>query len=171
MKFGIRKRSYTKSIGAYKGQAKRKLKKALIPGYGKKGTGFFKNPKKALYNKVYNKTSVDIRKLGKSKRSKKKASQTTPTRVTKTRSTQVNRNTLTPEQKELFEMTKTPFTLFFCGILGVIIGMFTQLFPFLVVCLLMVFGCAIWYFIDYSKAKKELQKRKEESEFSDEYFE
>lgn len=33
------------------GKAKRKLKKALIPGYGKKGRGLL-HPKKAVYNKT-----------------------------------------------------------------------------------------------------------------------
>ena len=61
MKFGVRKPSYKKSLKARTtGKAKRKIKKALIPGYGKKGVGWFKNPKKAAYNKVYNKTSVSI---------------------------------------------------------------------------------------------------------------
>ena len=36
------------------------IKKALIPGYGKKGAGWIKNPKKAAYNKVYKKTSFGI---------------------------------------------------------------------------------------------------------------
>lgn len=42
---------------------KRQIKKAVIPGYGKKGIGLFRNPKKAVYNKVYRKTSFDIFKL------------------------------------------------------------------------------------------------------------
>ena len=57
----IRKPSLKKSIKARTtGKAKRAVKKAVIPGYGKKGTGWIKNPKKAAYNKVYNKTSVSI---------------------------------------------------------------------------------------------------------------
>ncbi|KFJ05915.1 phage protein [Bifidobacterium tsurumiense] len=36
------------------------MKKALIPGYGKKGLGRMKNPRKALYNKVYRKTSFSF---------------------------------------------------------------------------------------------------------------
>lgn len=35
-------------------------KKAVIPGYGKKGTGWLKNPKKAAYNKVYHKTTFGL---------------------------------------------------------------------------------------------------------------
>ena len=61
MKFGMRKPSLKKSLKARTtGKAKRAIKKALIPGYGKKGTGWIKNPKKALYNKVYNKTTFSI---------------------------------------------------------------------------------------------------------------
>lgn len=57
----IRKPSLKKSISARTtGRAKRAVKKAIIPGYGKKGTGWIKNPKKAAYNKVYNKTSISI---------------------------------------------------------------------------------------------------------------
>ncbi len=52
MKFGIRKSSWKKSFKARTtGKAKRKLKKALIPGYGKKGRGLL-HPKKAVYNKT-----------------------------------------------------------------------------------------------------------------------
>ena len=61
MKVGMRKPSIKKSISALTtGKAKRKLKKAVIPGYGQKGTGFIKNPKKAMYNKVYNKTTFSF---------------------------------------------------------------------------------------------------------------
>ena len=61
MKFGVRKPSLRKSISARTtGRAKRDVKKALIPGYGKKGTGVIKNPRKALYNKVYHKTTFSI---------------------------------------------------------------------------------------------------------------
>ena len=64
MKVGMRKPSVKKSFKARTtGKAKRKIKKALIPGYGKKGTGIIKNPKKSLYNKVYKKTTFSIRDL------------------------------------------------------------------------------------------------------------
>ena len=57
----MRKPSLKKSIKARTtGKAKRKLKKALIPGYGKKGTGWLKDPKKAAYNKIYKKTTFSI---------------------------------------------------------------------------------------------------------------
>ena len=61
MKFGMRTPSLKKSFKARTtGKLKRKVKKALIPGYGKKGMGWIKNPKKAAYNKVYNKTSFSL---------------------------------------------------------------------------------------------------------------
>ncbi len=61
MKFGMRTPSFKKSIKARTtGRAKRTVKKAIIPGYGKKGVGWIKNPKKAAYNKVYKKTSFSI---------------------------------------------------------------------------------------------------------------
>lgn len=61
MKIGMRKPSIKKSIKARTtGRAKRAVKKAVIPGYGKKGMGWVKNPKKAAYNKVYNKTTFGV---------------------------------------------------------------------------------------------------------------
>lgn len=61
MKFGMRKPSLKRSISARTtGKAKRAVKRAVIPGYGKKGSGWLKNPKKAAYNKVYRKTSFSI---------------------------------------------------------------------------------------------------------------
>ena len=42
------------------GKAKRAIKKAIDPTYGKKGMGIIKNPKKAVYNKVYRKTTFSI---------------------------------------------------------------------------------------------------------------
>ena len=60
MKFGMRKPSLKKSLSARtKGRATRTIKKALIPGYGKKGMGIL-HPKKSLYNKVYRKTTFSI---------------------------------------------------------------------------------------------------------------
>ena len=61
MKFGVRKPSIKKSIKARTtGKAKRALKKSVNPLYGKKGMGFINDPKKAVYNKVYNKTTVGV---------------------------------------------------------------------------------------------------------------
>ena len=61
MKIGIRKPSIKKSIKAKTtAKAKRAIKKTVVPGYGKKGVGWVKDPKKAMYNKVYKKTSFSI---------------------------------------------------------------------------------------------------------------
>jgi hypothetical protein len=61
MKFGIRKPSIKKSLSARTtGRAKRAVKKAFIPGYGRKGMGWLKDPKRAVYNKIYNKTTFSI---------------------------------------------------------------------------------------------------------------
>lgn len=61
MKFGLRTPSLKRSLKARTtGRAKKAVKKALLPGYGKKGVGLIKSPKKAAYNKVYKKTSFSI---------------------------------------------------------------------------------------------------------------
>lgn len=61
MKTGMRRPSLKKSLKARTtGKVKRKVKKALIPGYGKKGMGWLKNPKKAFYNKIYKKTTFSL---------------------------------------------------------------------------------------------------------------
>lgn len=59
MKIGIRKPNIKKSIKARTtGKIKRDIKKEVVPLYGE--AGLVKNPKKAVYNKVYNKTTVGI---------------------------------------------------------------------------------------------------------------
>lgn len=61
MKFGMRTPSLKRSFKARTtGRAKRAIKKAIIPGYGKKGIGWITNPRKALYNKVYRKTTFSF---------------------------------------------------------------------------------------------------------------
>lgn len=61
MKFGLRKPSLKKRISA-----RTSLKRQLVNRMGLKmprGWGWVRNPKKYVYNKVYNKTSFDIFKL------------------------------------------------------------------------------------------------------------
>ena len=71
MKFGMRKPSLTKSFKARTtAKYKRQVKKALIPGYGKKGTGIYKSPKKHYYNKIYNKTTFSVNPLSTTKTQK-----------------------------------------------------------------------------------------------------
>ena len=74
MKIGMRTPSLKKSLKARTtSKWKRQAKKAIIPGYGKKGVGWIKNPKKAMYNKVYHKTTFGLSDLLKpsKKRNKK----------------------------------------------------------------------------------------------------
>lgn len=60
MKFGFRKPNLEKKIKARtSGALKRKVKKTVNPFYGKKGMGLINNPSKALYNKIYSKTTMD----------------------------------------------------------------------------------------------------------------
>ncbi len=62
MKFGVRKPSIKRSISARTtGKIKRSVKKAVNPLYGKQGMGYINDPKKAVYNKVYNKTTVGVK--------------------------------------------------------------------------------------------------------------
>ena len=69
MKIGMRKPSLKRSLSARTtGRAKRAIKRAVIPGYGKKGMGLL-HPKKAIYNRVYRRTTFsifDLAKAGKS---------------------------------------------------------------------------------------------------------
>lgn len=61
MKFGIRKLSLKKSFKARTtAKLKRKVKQSINPLYGKKGMGFVKNPKRAIYNAVYHRTTFGI---------------------------------------------------------------------------------------------------------------
>lgn len=61
MKYGIRKPNIKKRISARTtGKAKRAIKKSINPLYGKKGMGMINNPKKAIYNKVYNRTTISV---------------------------------------------------------------------------------------------------------------
>ena len=61
MKIGVRKPSLKKAIKASTtGKAKRAVKKAVNPLYGKKGVGLAKNPKRAV---KYKKTTVGVKDL------------------------------------------------------------------------------------------------------------
>jgi hypothetical protein len=61
MKFGMRTPSPKKSLSARtKGAATRAMKRALIPGYGKKGMGMLRDPERALKNKLYRKTTFSL---------------------------------------------------------------------------------------------------------------
>lgn len=59
----FRKTSFWKTVGAFRSQWKRALKRFFLFGYGKKGMGWWRNPKKAFYNWWYHRTSVSIPRL------------------------------------------------------------------------------------------------------------
>ena len=64
MKFGLRTPSLTRSLRARTtGRITRSLKSAINPFYGKKGTGWVRDPKRAAYNTVYRRTSFGLRDL------------------------------------------------------------------------------------------------------------
>lgn len=61
MKFGMRTPSLTKSFSARtKGKWTRRIKKTFNPLYGKKGMGIINNPRKAIYNRIYRKTTFSF---------------------------------------------------------------------------------------------------------------
>lgn len=67
MKVGFRTPSIKKSVKARTtGKLKRSVKKAVNPLYGKKGMGLVTDPKKAVYNKVYSKTTIGVNSLSNS---------------------------------------------------------------------------------------------------------
>lgn len=60
MKIGLRTPSPTRTVKAKTtGRANRIAKSAIDPTYGKKGVGYIKNPKRAIYNRFYHKLTVD----------------------------------------------------------------------------------------------------------------
>lgn len=64
MKIGIRTPSIKRMVKARTvGKLKRAVKKAVDPTYGKQGIGLLKDPKKAVYNKVYSKVTINPFKL------------------------------------------------------------------------------------------------------------
>ena len=61
MKIGFRIPSLKKMMKARTtGRVRRMMKKSINPLYGKKGAGILASPKKALYNKVYKKTTFSL---------------------------------------------------------------------------------------------------------------
>ncbi len=72
----IRKPSFRKIIGAYRSQFIRSILRLFFPfSYGKKGSGWWTDPKKAAYNWWYHRTSISAYELvgGRPKRSSKGA--------------------------------------------------------------------------------------------------
>ena len=59
----FRKRSFWKTVGAFRSQWKRALLRFFFPSYGKRGMGWLRNPKKAAYTWWYYRTSISIPRL------------------------------------------------------------------------------------------------------------
>ena len=61
MRIGMRKPSVKRMIKARTtGGAKRAVKRAVIPGYGRRGMGFVKNPKRAVKGAIYRRTTFSV---------------------------------------------------------------------------------------------------------------
>ena len=61
MKIGMRTPSLKKSLKARTtGRAKRAIKRKLIPGYGRPGMGWLRDPKRAARNAVYKRTTFSV---------------------------------------------------------------------------------------------------------------
>lgn len=57
MKFGFRTPSFKRSISA---RTTGRAKRAIIPGYGKRGIGLLTNPKKSIYNRLHRRTTFGL---------------------------------------------------------------------------------------------------------------
>ena len=61
MRIGMRKPSVKRMIKARTtDRAKRAVKRAVIPGYGRRGMGFVKNPKRAAKGAIYRRTTFSV---------------------------------------------------------------------------------------------------------------
>ena len=61
MRIGMREPSVKRMIKARTtGRAKRAVKRAVIPGYGRRGMGFVKNPKRAVKGAIYRRTTFSV---------------------------------------------------------------------------------------------------------------
>lgn len=70
MKYGYRKPNVKARVKARTtGKVNRSIKRAVNPTYGKKGMGMIKDPKKAMYNRVYSRTTTDLLSSGSSNHS------------------------------------------------------------------------------------------------------
>ncbi len=63
----LRKSSFARSVAAYRSQWKRSLARLLIPGYGKRGRGIWRDPKRANYNFWYHRKTIGMQPIWRSK--------------------------------------------------------------------------------------------------------
>lgn len=141
VKIGIRKPSWKKSIAARtNGRLTRKLKRAIIPGYGQRGVGWA-HPKRKLYNKAYSRTTFSVNDLLK----------------------QSNRKSTSTRRKA--SIVKSNGTNFGCGgliVLAVIVALAIQIWP------IVLFAAAVTGLIYYlNLRKKRAQAAKKEKDISE----
>ena len=138
MKIGMRKPSIKKSFKARTtGKAKRAVKKAVIPGYGKKGMGWIKDPKKAAYNKVYNKTTFGVNDVVKtvsgtsSNKNKNGSSKNTKKHINSAAKTSIHQEKAVTKQKLDYNILVNAKPALsesvIIGIIGIIIFLFSKI--------------------------------------------
>ena len=126
MKIGMRKPSLTRSLKARTtSKWKRQAKKAIIPGYGKKGMGWVKNPKKAMYNKVYHKTTFGLSDLFKSSKKRKKKVVTNKQQSILTSNSKKQHTAKDYKEASLFYLVISIILLFLIPPFGVILLFFS----------------------------------------------
>ena len=154
MKIGMRKPSIKKSFKAKTtGKAKRAVKKAVIPGYGKKGMGWIKDPKKAAYNKVYNKTTFGVNDVVKtvsgtsSNKNKNGSSKNTKKHINSAAKTSIHQEKAVTKQKLDYNILVNAKPALsesvIVGIIGIIIFLFSKIIGAIILAI------ALYLFCDY----------------------
>lgn len=151
MKVGIRKPSIKKSISARTtGKLKRQVKKAVNPMYGKKGMGMITNPKKAVYNKVYNKTTVSVSDLTKVKTKSTNVKTNKQIKTTdldyiqdwidKVEAYEQEENNISAASWKAYGIIMKTIAVIIAILFG-LPGLFTGMFPLLIIAILATYGC------------------------------
>lgn len=154
MKIGMRKPSIKKSFKARTtGKAKRAVKKAVIPGYGKKGMGWIKDPKKTAYNKVYNKTTFGVNDVVKtvsgtsSNKNKNGSSKNTKKHINSAAKASIHQDKAVTKQKLDYNILVNAKPALsesvIVGIIGIIIFLFSKIIGAIILAI------ALYLFCDY----------------------
>lgn len=143
MKVGLRTPSPKKSLKARTtGKVKRAAKKAVNPMYGKKGTGFIKDPERSIKNAVYHRTTVGVGDIVKgSSGSKKKTSSSDPSPHSSSPAT--SQKTQVGENNSANNLSIKDWII--CGIISLVIfliGIYASTLYFLIRFAFIVFGFA-----------------------------
>lgn len=159
MKVGMRKPSLKKSFKARTtGKVKRQIKRSINPMYGKKGMGWVNNPKKAAYNKIYNKTTFGVNDIVRAASSNSKSNNRKTYNESNNISNNSNYNEINKKAKELkntlginIKVSKKPVV---CTILAWIFIIFSPNPLFLIISMLLAIYalikiCKKEYWINY----------------------